>query len=39
MTAKRPSQAGADNPFQPGEIRRFAYSVVDFDGFGGECPS
>lgn len=36
---ERPGQAGADNPFQPGEIHRFAYSVVDFGGFGGECPS
>jgi hypothetical protein len=36
---KRPGQASAGNPFQPGEIHRFAYSVVDFGGFGGECPS
>jgi hypothetical protein len=36
---KRPGPAGAGNPFQPGEIRQFAYSVVDFGGFGGECPS
>ena len=36
---KRPGRAGADDPFQPGKINRFAYSVVDFGGFGGECPS
>lgn len=35
----RPGQPGAGDPFQPGEIHRFAYSVVDFGGFGGECPS
>ena len=36
---KRPGRAGAGDPFQPEEINRFAYSLVDFGGFGGECPS
>jgi hypothetical protein len=36
---ERPAQANAGNPFQPGEIHRFAYGVVDFGGFGGERPS
>jgi hypothetical protein len=35
---KRPGRAGAGDPFQPGAINRFAYTVVDFGGFGGECP-
>jgi len=35
---KRPGQAGAGDSFQPSEIHRFAYSVVDFGGFGGEYP-
>jgi hypothetical protein len=36
---KLPGRASAGNRFQPGEIRQFAYSLVDFGGFGGECPS
>jgi hypothetical protein len=36
---KRPGRAGAGDPFQAGEFNRFAYSVVDFGGFGGERPS
>ena len=36
---KRPGRAGDGDPFQPGEINRFAYTVVDFGGFAGERPS